>query len=147
VSCSCSTLFFVLNLLHSFFRDTWVTAPNCTCTSQGCSSCVSGSSWDPSTSSTYSRRGAILQISYGSGVVNGWTGEDVASLGGFTVEDQVIGIVDSAARVLPGDVEGLMGLAFGRITRADGTPWWLRVLAGEGGASVDAGVMSFWLSR
>jgi len=48
--------------------------------------------------------------------------EDIASLGGFTTEDQVIGIVGSAARVLPGDAEGLMGLVFGWIARADGTP-------------------------
>jgi cathepsin D len=127
--------------------DTWVTASNCTCTSTDCSSCVAGSSWDPSSSSTYARRGKILQISYGSGIVTGWTANDVSSLGGFTISDQVIGVVDNAARVLPGDVEGLMGLAFGYIARAGGTPWWLRVLNGEGGAAADGGVISFWLSR
>jgi hypothetical protein len=59
----------------------------------------------------------------------------------------VIGVVDNAASVLPGDVEGLMGLAFGYVARAGGTPWWLRVVNGEGGSSADGGVMSFWLSR
>jgi hypothetical protein len=75
---------------------------------------------------------------------------DVVSLGGFTIADQVIGIVDKAAKVLPGNVEGIMGLAFGSIARAGGTPWWLRIMGGDAsnsGGTVDSPLMSFWLSR
>jgi hypothetical protein len=69
------------------------------------------------------------------------------SLGGYTINDQVVGIVDKAARRLPGDIEGIMGLAFGTIAKAGGTPWWLRVFAGEGGSNVDSKMVSFWLSK
>ena len=130
-----------------FLSDTWVTASNCSCLSAGCNSCAAGASWDPSASSTYNQRGKVLSISYGSGTVAGLTGQDVASLGGSTIPDQVVGIVNSAARVLPGDVEGLMGLAFGFIARGGGTPWWLRVLNGEAGKTFDSPMISFWLSR
>ncbi|KIM27143.1 hypothetical protein M408DRAFT_330251 [Serendipita vermifera MAFF 305830] len=134
-------------LLDTGSSDTWVTASNCNCISVGCTSCAAGASWDPSTSSTYSARGKILAISYGSGTVAGYTGSDVASLGGFSIADQVVGIVNQSAAVLPGSVEGLMGLAFGSIAHAGGTPWWLRVLAGEAGETLDNPTMSFWLSR
>jgi Eukaryotic aspartyl protease len=127
-----------------------VTANNCSCTSSGCTACSAGSSWNPSSSSTFSQRGKALSIQYGSGIVTGRTGMDGVSLGGFTIADQVIGIVDKAARVLPGNVEGIMGLAFGTIARAGGTPWWLRVVQGDAsnsGGTVDSPLMSFWLSR
>lgn len=62
----------------------------------------------------------------------------------------MIGVVNAAARVLPGDVSGLMGLAFGYLARSGGTPWWLRVFAGdanETGGTIDEPVMGFWFSR
>ncbi|CAG7851023.1 SubName: Full=Related to aspartic peptidase A1-Laccaria bicolor {ECO:0000313/EMBL:CCA76545.1} [Serendipita indica DSM 11827] len=85
-----------------------------------------------------------------SGSVSGRTGSDVVELGGYTINDQVIGIVDQAQRAMPGSVEGLMGFAFGTISKAGGTPWWLRVIAGDAndtGGTPDGRVMSFWFSR
>ncbi|KAG8827877.1 hypothetical protein FRC19_011578 [Serendipita sp. 401] len=137
-------------LLDTGSSDTWVVAAGCKCTGLNCSGCTSGKDWDPSTSSTWTQRGKILNIQYGSGLVTGRTGKDVVSLGGFTINDQVIGLVDQAARTLPGTVEGLLGLAFGTLAKAGGTPWWLRVTAGDAsdsGGTLDGGLMSFWFSR
>ncbi|PVF95089.1 acid protease [Serendipita vermifera] len=134
-------------MLDTGSSDTWVASSSCSCTGTGCTSCSTGNSWDPSSSSSWSPREKTLSITYGSGLVIGRTGQDVVSLGGYTVNDQVIGIVDQAARRLPGDIEGIMGLAFGTIAKSGGTPWWLRVFAGEGGSNPDAKMISFWLSR
>ncbi|KAG8833197.1 hypothetical protein FRC17_011145 [Serendipita sp. 399] len=137
-------------LLDTGSSDTWVVAAGCTCTGLNCSGCSSGKEWDSSSSSTWSQRGKVLTIQYGSGLVTGRTGKDVVTIGGFTIADQVIGLVDQAARTLPGTVEGLLGLAFGTLARAGGTPWWLRIANGdasERGGTLDTRMMSFWFSR
>lgn len=70
-------------------RDTWVPNITCTCSSANCGPCSIGKQWDPTSSSTFSQRGKVLQIIYGSGRVLGSTGLDVVELGGFTINDQV----------------------------------------------------------
>lgn len=137
-------------LLDTGSSDTWVASTNCSCTGPGCQACVSGNTYNTSLSSTWTQRGKTLFIQYGSGSVSGRTGSDVVELGGYTINDQVIGIVDQAQRAMPGSVEGLMGFAFGTISKAGGTPWWLRVIAGDAndtGGTPDGRVMSFWFSR
>jgi len=53
-------------------------------------------------------------------------GNDTVTMGGFTVKDQALGVMDTlSANVLQGNLTGLMGLAFTSIAQTQSDPWWL----------------------
>jgi len=66
-------------------------------------------------------------------------------MGGFTVENQVFGLVDQMTIDLTtGSVSGILGLAFQSLANSGTSPWWQTVQKGN---QWDEPVMSFFLTR
>jgi cathepsin D len=64
-------------------------------------------------SSSLQQTGAPFSIRYASGTVGGVVATDNVEMGGFTIQNQVMGLVDQASGVLlSGNTAGLLGLAF-----------------------------------
>lgn len=66
-------------------------------------------------------------------------------MGGFTVENQIFGLVDQmTVDLTSGTVSGILGLAFQSLANSGATPWWQTV---QSGSQWDEPVMSFFLTR
>jgi len=66
-------------------------------------------------------------------------------MGGFTVENQVFGLVDQmTVDLTTGTVSGILGLAFQVLANSGASPWWQTV---QKGSQWDEPVMSFFLTR
>jgi len=84
-------------------------------------------------------------VIYGSGQVAGTLASDNVSMGGFTVQGQVFGLVNQmTVDLTTGTVGGILGLAFKGLANSGATPWW-QTLQNEG--QWDEPVMSFFLTR
>lgn len=79
--------------------------------SDACTGCV-GVLFKP-TSTSLQQSASPFSIQYGSGTVGGMIASDTVSMGGFTVQNQVMGLVNQTTGVLlSGQTAGLLGLAF-----------------------------------
>jgi hypothetical protein len=66
-------------------------------------------------------------------------------MGGFTVENQVFGLVDRmTVDLTTGTVSGILGLAFQSLANSGASPWWQTI---QKGSQWDEPVMSFFLTR
>jgi cathepsin D len=80
--------------------------------SSTCAGCTEGIKLQ-ATSSSLKETGLPFEIKYGSGAVGGMIASDTVEMGGFTVPDQVMGLVNQTSGVLlTGQTAGLLGLAF-----------------------------------
>ncbi|CCO31341.1 Aspartic protease [Rhizoctonia solani AG-1 IB] len=97
------------------------------------------------TSSTLQQTGRPFSIRYGSGAVQGTIVSDHVEMGGFAVENQVMGMVTQTSGVLlNGNSAGLYGLAFQRLSNTESIPFW-EALVTSGRWSQP--LMSFWMTR
>ncbi|KAG1864833.1 aspartic peptidase domain-containing protein [Suillus subluteus] len=86
-----------------------------------------------------------FNIQYGSGAATGSLGQDVVQMAGFSVPNQVFGVVTQATSgLLNPPVSGLLGLAWQSIATSKAEPFW-QTLASSG-AWTDP-VMAFQLTR
>ncbi|CUA66620.1 Cathepsin D [Rhizoctonia solani] len=98
-----------------------------------------------STSSSLQQAGRPFEIRYGSGTVRGAVVSDHIEMGGFMVQNQVMGLVNQTSGVLlNGNSAGLLGLAFQRLSNTQSVPLW-ETLVTSGRWSQP--VMSFWMTR
>lgn len=99
--------------------DLWVADTSCT-------SCPRGIPlFDPSKSTTAQLSNTPTNIKYGSGEVAGQRAQDVVSMGGFNISNQVFLAVDQlSSGLLDGSLAGIMGLAFATIAATDSKPFW-----------------------
>ncbi|KAG8963863.1 hypothetical protein FRC03_002482 [Tulasnella sp. 419] len=113
-------------LLDTGSSDLWLASTEC---NVGCSNLQTLYSAGNQVSSTYdASNGLPFGVQYIGGNITGYTAHETVSLVGFTVTDQLFGVVTSfttASTVLPPAVTGLMGLAWQPLARL-GTPWWQR---------------------
>ncbi|QRV94245.1 aspartyl protease [Ceratobasidium sp. AG-Ba] len=128
-------------ILDTGSSDLWLQSSKCT-------SCT-GKQIDPATSSSLKDSSTPFAISYGIGSARGTIATDVVSIGsssgGFTVQNQVLGLVNyNNGTPVPGDIAGLMGLAFKTLATSQATPFW-EALASSGTWAEP--VMSFWMTR
>jgi hypothetical protein len=66
-------------------------------------------------------------------------------MGGFSVQDQVFGLVDRmTVDLTTGTVAGILGLAFKSLANSGATPWWQTL---QSGGQWDEPMMSFFLTR
>lgn len=105
----------------------------------------SGSSSNPPSSSLTNLK-APFSITYGSGAASGTLVQDVVSMAGFSVVDQVFAVCDDVSDGLLNDpVSGLMGLAWNTIASSGAKPFW-QTLAEKSGVW-DEPLMAFQLTR
>lgn len=110
--------------------------------SNSCSGCPSDTpEFNPSDSSTFktnstssssssSSNGSEVQITYGSGEVQGTLGIDTVSLAGQTVDSQTFLVVDDVSQsLLDGNVTGILGLAFQSLAATGAVPLWAQLIA------------------
>ena len=84
-------------------------------------------------------------MTYGSGQVAGTLASDSVSMGGFTVQNQIFGLVDQmTVDLTTGTVSGILGLAFQNLANSNAMPWWQAL---QTGGQWDEPVMSFYLTR
>ncbi|KAJ1304818.1 hypothetical protein OPQ81_005953 [Rhizoctonia solani] len=98
-----------------------------------------------STSSSLQQTGKPFGIRYGSGSVQGTIISDHVEMGGFAIENQVMGLVTQTSGVLlNGNAAGLLGLAFQVLSNTQSIPFW-EALVTSGKWSQP--LMSFWMTR
>lgn len=97
-------------------------------------------------SSTYVANGTAFDIQYGSGSVDGFLSQDVATIGGLEVKGQVFGEITNEKGISfeVSVFDGICGLAFDSISVDHVTPLWYNLLS-QG--LVDSAMFSFWLDK
>eukprot|EP01097_Dermamoeba_algensis_P003548 TRINITY_DN2449_c0_g1_i1.p1 TRINITY_DN2449_c0_g1~~TRINITY_DN2449_c0_g1_i1.p1 ORF type:complete len:495 (-),score=128.80 TRINITY_DN2449_c0_g1_i1:88-1482(-) len=108
--------------------------------------CDIHSKYDATKSSTYQANGTSFSIQYGSGSLTGFLSQDVLSIAGLQVQNQVFaeatqqpGITFIAAKF-----DGILGMAFDTISVDHVTPVWYNILNQK---LVPEPVFAFYLSR
>ncbi|KAG1732509.1 aspartic peptidase domain-containing protein [Suillus lakei] len=126
-------------ILDTGSSDLWVADQACT---TGCSKVQL---FDDLQSSTFQNLSEIFQIQYGSGAAVGTLGQDVVQMAGFSVPNQVFGVVTQASSgLLNPPVSGLLGLAWQAIASSKASPLW-QTLASSG--TWTDPLMAFQLTR
>jgi cathepsin D len=99
----------------------WLLSTECTL-----DTCSGLDKFDPTSSSTYKNGSTGFSIAYGSGDAQGHLGADTVTLGGFSVQGQTFGVVNTmSAGLVDSPLSGLMGLGFKSLTVTGTTPWWM----------------------
>lgn len=102
-------------------RSQWLLSTECSL-----SACSPLDKFDPTTSTSYKNGTTAFSIAYGSGDARGHLGADTVTLGGFSVQSQTFGVVNSMSDgLLDSPLSGLMGMGFKSLTVTGTTPWWI----------------------
>ncbi|CAE6510534.1 unnamed protein product [Rhizoctonia solani] len=96
-------------------------------------------------SSSLQQTGRPFAIRYGSGAVQGAIVSDHIEMGGFAIQNQVMGLVNQTSGVLlNGNSAGLFGLAFQMLSNTQSIPFWEALVTG---GQWSQPLMSFWMTR
>ena len=126
-------------ILDTGSSDLWVASTSCGVT------CSSNGNFNPSSSSSFKNQNKQFEVTYGSGQAEGTLGQDVVQMAGFSVQNQIFGVVtQTSSNFLEGPVTGLMGLAWQSLASSGAMPLW-QTLAAQGSWSEP--VMAFQLTR
>ncbi|KAG6375626.1 aspartic peptidase domain-containing protein [Boletus reticuloceps] len=117
--------------------DLWVATDQC-------STCSGVPLFNPSKSSSYKNDASTLQITYGSGEVQGSVSEDTVSFAGFTMSQQLLSVSLTTDGLLSTGLSGIIGLAFDPLSALQTTPFW-QVLLNQN--KLSSSVFSFYLAR
>ena len=105
----------------STWHSQWVLSTECEL-----SACSALDKFNPTTSTSYKNGTTAFSIAYGSGDARGHLGADTVTLGGFSVQSQTFGVVNSMSDgLLDSHLSGLMGMGFKSLTVTGTTPWWI----------------------
>lgn len=133
-------------VLDTGSSDLWVATSSCTyCESpNSCTNCAS-TQFTTSKSSTFRSSGSSLQITYGSGAVEGDPAQDTVTFGGFTVNQQeLLAVSEITSGLLDGVLSGIMGLGFNTISALNATPFWQALYNAN---QLSQPLFSFYLER
>jgi len=121
----------------------WVPSKKCKFTEV---SCDIHRKYDSSKSKTYVANGEEFKIQYGSGAAEGFLSEDVVSVAGLPVKNQVFAEVthEPGIAFLAAKFDGIMGLAFDTISVDHVRPVWYNMLDEK---LVNQSVFAFYLNR
>ncbi|ORX38818.1 aspartic peptidase domain-containing protein [Kockovaella imperatae] len=126
-------------ILDTGSSDLWLASTNC---SIGCNGM---SQFDPDNSTTFRNLKSTFDISYGSGQAHGILGQDVVTLGGYSVAGQTFAAcTDLTPGLITSSVSGIMGLSWQALAYSKATPWWI-TLAKSGSWSQP--LFAFYLKR
>ncbi|OJA16944.1 hypothetical protein AZE42_12289 [Rhizopogon vesiculosus] len=110
-------------ILDTGSSDLWVTGSCGT-------ACGTSATLNPSSSSTFQNLSTPFSIKYGSGNAEGYLGQDVVQMAGFSVSNQGFAVVDSVSEdLLTSPVSGLLGLAWSSLAKSQQTPFWQTLAA------------------
>ncbi|OJA14051.1 hypothetical protein AZE42_05216, partial [Rhizopogon vesiculosus] len=114
-----------------------------------CTTCGSDiPTFDTSKSSTFKAAtgtSAAVQITYGSGEVQGTTSTDTVAFGGFTITGQeLLAVADTSSGLISSGLSGIMGLGFQAISALDTTPFWQALYSAS---QLSEPLFSFYLER
>ncbi|KAJ7049944.1 acid protease [Mycena amicta] len=127
-------------ILDTGSSDLWVADTSC-------SNCDRQTpAYNPNQSSTFQQQSSQpIDISYGSGQVQGLLGTETVSMGNFSMAKQGFLSVEAVSNgLLSGSVSGIMGLAFGAIASTQAVPFWQALVTSDQLATTE---MAFWLTR
>ncbi|OWM62872.1 hypothetical protein CDL15_Pgr020166 [Punica granatum] len=107
--------------------------------------CYFHSKYKASQSSTYTKIGTTVEITYGSGSISGFLSKDNVEVGDLTVQHQVFieATQESSLTFVLARFDGILGLGFQEIAVANVTPVWYNMVQQD---LVKDEVFSFWLS-
>ncbi|KAF8310964.1 acid protease [Clavulina sp. PMI_390] len=126
-------------VLDTGSSDLWIASSSC---QTGCSGI---NTFDSSKSTSFKDQSRQITISYGSGDVAGTVGTDTVSFGGFTVQNQGLGVMTQiTAQLLSGSLSGIMGLGWASLASSGATPWWETLAKGGSWAQP---LFGFYLAR
>jgi len=121
----------------------WVPSSQCSWTDIAC---YFHNTYNSADSTTYVANGTNFAIEYGSGELSGFLSQDVVTVGGLTIKNQVF----AEATQQPGitfvvaQFDGIMGMGWQRISVDDVVPPFYNMISQD---LVDEPVFSFWLNR
>ncbi|KAF8134343.1 aspartic peptidase domain-containing protein [Boletus edulis] len=104
-------------ILDTGSSDLWVATDQC-------STCSGVPLFNPSKSTSYKNDTSTLQITYGSGEVQGSVSEDTVSFAGFTMSQQLLSVSLTTDGLLTTGLSGIIGLAFDTLSALQTTPFW-----------------------
>ncbi|EIW63511.1 acid protease [Trametes versicolor FP-101664 SS1] len=121
--------------------DLWVPSVNCTS-----SYCSGKNKYDPSTTSTESRKSGSFSISYGDGSkVSGPVYTDTVAVAGITVKNQYFSPVNTLSSMFGGEaMDGILGLAFPSLSNLRQPPFFN---SAKTQGAVKTGVFAFKLAK
>ena len=102
--------------------------------------------YDSTVSQTYVANGTAFSIQYGSGACSGFLSQDVLTIGGLKVQNQVFGeaMAEPGLAFVIAMFDGILGLAFDSISVDSVTPVFYNIMSQK---LVPAPVFSFFLSN
>ncbi|KAI5454915.1 hypothetical protein NCC49_002191 [Naganishia albida] len=107
-------------ILDTGSSDLWLAGTECQSTT-----CQGIPRYQESSSSSFATNNQVFNITYGSGQADGFLAQDTVSMGGYTVPNQVLGVVSEASdNLLQQPYSGLMGLAFETLASSGAMPFW-----------------------
>ncbi|KAH7926412.1 acid protease [Leucogyrophana mollusca] len=125
-------------LLDTGSSDLWVAGSSC-------AACGSSPSFNPVSSTSFQNLSTPFAIQYGSGEAEGYLGQDVVQMAGFSVSNQGFAVVDATSQdLLQSPVSGLLGLAWQAIASSGKTPFWQTLASSN---AWDSPLMSIQLRR
>jgi len=109
-------------------------------------SCDLHAQYDHTKSKTYVKNGTSFKIQYGSGSTSGFLSQDVLTIAGAAVQNQIFAEITNEPGIafLAAGFDGLVGMAFDSISVDHVTPLWYNLLS-QG--IVTNPVFAFWLNR
>jgi cathepsin D len=134
-------------VLDTGSADLWVADTSCT-------DCQGDALFDPSASTSYQASTVGTTIRYGSGSVSGQLAQDVVSMGGFTISNQVfctcfpsfplVGRIPSRLLTVAADSQTTRLINFQAIAATRALPFWEAL---TNGGELTSPEMSFYLTR
>ncbi|KAJ9124207.1 hypothetical protein QFC22_001005 [Naganishia vaughanmartiniae] len=107
-------------ILDTGSSDLWLAGTECISTT-----CQGITKYQESASSSFTTTNQVFNITYGSGDADGYLAQDTVTMAGYTVNNQVLGVVSSASdNLLQQPYSGLMGLAFETLASSGAMPFW-----------------------
>ncbi|KAJ9126646.1 hypothetical protein QFC24_001675 [Naganishia onofrii] len=107
-------------ILDTGSSDLWLAGTECASTT-----CQGITKYQESSSSSFTTANQMFNITYGSGDADGYLATDTVTMAGYTVNNQVLGVVSSASdNLLQQPYSGLMGLAFETLASSGAMPFW-----------------------
>nr|AOR51687.1 aspartic peptidase [Phaffia rhodozyma] len=106
-------------LLDTGSADLFIVGSSCD------SSCSGLTTWDPTSSSTYTNESTAFEITYGSGDASGYLVSDTVSLAGISETSQTLAVVtEISSGLLSSPLSGIMGMGFEALSSSNSVPWW-----------------------
>ncbi|KAL5281087.1 hypothetical protein ACFFRR_004856 [Megaselia abdita] len=129
-------------LFDSGSSNLWIPSSNCNKTDEAC---LVHAEYNSSASSTYVANGEAFEIMYGSGALTGYVSQDVVTVSGITINNQVFAeATNPGPNFITTKFDGIFGLGFQEIAVDNIVPPFYSMVWQE---LLPASIFSVWLDR